>query len=249
MITFYDLDGKMKGAPWSTNAWKTRYSLNFKGLPYKTVWLEYADVEPTMKKIGAPPTTVKPDGSPRYTIPAIYDDSTGIAITDSALVAEYLDKIYPDTPVLIPRGTNALQSAFQELLYLKMTPLFSLCVPDISSRLVNSGNAEYFEKQVALDLGVPSLEVMRVSGQARKDRWMKVQEAFGGFHNMLKDGDTWIMGDKPSFVDFVLASIILSVRNLYGKESREYQDMMNWHGGRWNRMMKILDEKYSAVTT
>ncbi|KIK62816.1 hypothetical protein GYMLUDRAFT_223387 [Collybiopsis luxurians FD-317 M1] len=247
MITFYDLDGKVKGIPWNINVWKTRYSLNYKGLPYKTVWLEYPDIESTMKKIGALPTTVKHDGSPMYTVPAIYDDSTEVAIADSVLIAEYLDKTYPDTPVLIPRGTYALQNAFQEFLFSKLMPLWILTIPDVPSKCLNPRSAEYFEKHRSLDFGVPSLEVMRVTGEAREAQWLKVQEIFGSFHKMMKDSDTWIMGDKPSFVDFVLASMILSIKTLYGKESKEYQNVMSWHGGRWGRIMTIFDEKYSTV--
>ena len=39
-----------------------RYALNYKRLPYKTVWVEYHEIEPVAKKVGAKPTKTKPNG-------------------------------------------------------------------------------------------------------------------------------------------------------------------------------------------
>ena len=39
-----------------------RYALNYKKLPYKTVWLEFHEIEPVAKKVGAKATKLKPNG-------------------------------------------------------------------------------------------------------------------------------------------------------------------------------------------
>ena len=39
-----------------------RYALNYKKLPYKTVWLQVQEIESVAKKLGAKPTKVKPNG-------------------------------------------------------------------------------------------------------------------------------------------------------------------------------------------
>jgi len=39
-----------------------RYTLNYKRLPYRTVWLELHELEPVAKKLGAKATKVKPNG-------------------------------------------------------------------------------------------------------------------------------------------------------------------------------------------
>jgi len=39
-----------------------RYALNYKRLPYKTVWVEFHEIEPVAKKVGAKPTRLKPNG-------------------------------------------------------------------------------------------------------------------------------------------------------------------------------------------
>ena len=128
VIILYDIPSKV--GPWSPNTWKTRqvprnssnhikltvfssYSLNYKGLPFRTVWVEYPDIESTLKAAGIVSNTrKKPDGSPTWTVPAIYDPKTKTGITESFAIAEYLDKTYPDTPLLIPPGTRTLQKAW-----------------------------------------------------------------------------------------------------------------------------------------
>jgi hypothetical protein len=94
-----------------------RYSLNFKGLPFKIVWLEYPDVEPTLREIGAAPTGKWSDGRPFYTVPVIRDEShltdkgEPTVVSDSWAIAKYLDETYPglDSQRLLPEGTMAFQ--------------------------------------------------------------------------------------------------------------------------------------------
>ncbi|KAJ3904630.1 hypothetical protein F5879DRAFT_801308, partial [Lentinula edodes] len=63
----------------------------------------------TSKKIGANPTGLQPTRDPWYTIPAIVDDAVGVALPESAEIAEYLDKSR-----IIPEGTHTLQAALRD---------------------------------------------------------------------------------------------------------------------------------------
>ncbi|KAI0322567.1 hypothetical protein OF83DRAFT_1080149 [Amylostereum chailletii] len=59
-ITLYDIPGNAwPKKAWSPNCWKVRYFLNMKDIPHKTIWVEYPDIEPEMKKIGAKPTGIR----------------------------------------------------------------------------------------------------------------------------------------------------------------------------------------------
>ncbi|KAF8994799.1 hypothetical protein BDQ17DRAFT_1524749 [Cyathus striatus] len=108
MITFYDIHSTAPKTAWSLMVWKIRYILNYKNLPYKTIYLEYPDIETTSKNLGIPPTATKVDGSPYYTLPAIHDSSTNKALADSLRIAQYLDATYPDTPAVVMKGTKCL---------------------------------------------------------------------------------------------------------------------------------------------
>jgi hypothetical protein len=94
--------------------------LNFKGLPFKTEWLEYPDIKPTLIKLGVAPSSTLPDGSPFYTLPVISDpnkvtaDGKPTIVGDSQVIAEYLDKQYPSKEALIPEDTKTFLTKFQE---------------------------------------------------------------------------------------------------------------------------------------
>ncbi|KAK0452716.1 uncharacterized protein EV420DRAFT_1630370 [Desarmillaria tabescens] len=91
----YDIPSTVSNKAWSPNVWKARYVLNYKGLPYRTEWVDS-------------PTSKPSDGvAPHYTLPLLHDHSTGASVSESAAIARYLDKTYPETPVVIPAGTNA----------------------------------------------------------------------------------------------------------------------------------------------
>jgi hypothetical protein len=56
-----------------------RYALSYKGLPFRTSWVEYSHIAETAKGIGAEHTTYWKDGTPRYTVPFIHDQNVGIS--------------------------------------------------------------------------------------------------------------------------------------------------------------------------
>ncbi|KAF8493149.1 hypothetical protein JB92DRAFT_3090396 [Gautieria morchelliformis] len=125
IITLYDVPSDFHGKAWSPNVWRARYALNYKGVPYKTVWIEYPEIEPTMRSIGAAPTKKKPDGSPWYTIPVITYPT-------------------PSTGALFPPGTKALQQLFYDHFW-KNVSLQSvpMALPEVIKHL-NEGSRPYW---------------------------------------------------------------------------------------------------------
>ncbi len=47
-IVLYDL-ACIKNVCFSPVVWRIRLMLNYKGIPYKTIFLEFPDIEPTLK--------------------------------------------------------------------------------------------------------------------------------------------------------------------------------------------------------
>ena len=153
-ITLYDIPSSIPGT-WSAHVCKARwehcfqfrrtwYSLNrdhlravfnYKGIPYRTEWVEVPDIEPLSKKLGINPTGQKKDGSPFYTLPAIYDPATGTAIADSFAIAEYLENTYPETPSVFPKESAALQKAFEPTLVQNICPAWPFIIPAVAVKL------------------------------------------------------------------------------------------------------------------
>ncbi|TFK37165.1 hypothetical protein BDQ12DRAFT_753114 [Crucibulum laeve] len=246
MITFYDFPSTKPGQAWNPNTWKTRYSLNYKQIPYKTEWVEYPDVAGLCKKIGIPPTSKNADGSDLYTLPAIYDSSTGTGIADSLLIAEYLEKTYPDTPKLFPHGTAVLQSSFNDAFMSKLEALWQFVLPVTATRL-NPSSEEYFTRTRTAVFGKPLKDVFP-KGEEHVAEWKKLKDGFVAIDGWYQKsgGSTFIMGETPVFADFIIGGFVFFAKAIFGEDSEEWKDMVLWNGGRWDKIVISL-EKYAQV--
>jgi glutathione S-transferase len=224
-----------------------RYSLNFKGIPYKTEWVEYPDIEALCKKIGAAPTEQKADGSPHYTLPAIYDPSTKTALTDSVQIAKYLDRTYPNTPKLFPPGSKALQHGALEAYFPKLTPLWRFALPPTNT-ILNPHSQQYFRPTREIMLG-KRLEDAVPKGKDREEQWAKLKEGYGDIDAWLQQGKEdgpYFLGNTNSFIDFVVASYLLWVKKVCGEDGPEWNDVKTWNDGRWIKFLGGL-AKYEKV--
>jgi hypothetical protein len=85
----------------------------------QTVWVELPDIKALALELGAPPTA-QVGGEAHYTLPTLRDPATGVVVTNSLAIAQYLEERFPARP-LIPAGTGALLSAFDEMLTTQVT--------------------------------------------------------------------------------------------------------------------------------
>ena len=230
-----------------------RYTLNIKGIPYKTVWVEYPDIKPLCLKIGASAAESLPDGSPLYTLPVIYDPNTQTPVSDSAAIARYLDKTYPDTPRVIPPETDALHAAFQAAFTatLFQGQHFAALGLPAAHALLNERSAVYFRATREAVLG--KLEELAPKGsEKRKKHWEGFRAIFHTFATWLEaDGRREKLffageGEKIVYADIVVAGALRCFHTGFGDESEEWQDMLTWDGGRWKRFAEAF-EKYEAV--
>ncbi|KAG2066928.1 hypothetical protein BDR04DRAFT_1144644 [Suillus decipiens] len=160
-IILYDTPGKVPNNIWAPNPAKTR---QVDSLPYEVVWVEFKDIPMTMEcQVGASTT----EGG-RYTLPVIKDPNTGFVVADSLAIAEYLDKTYPEKPV-IPRGANVLiglfEPAYCNVAYGKVVKL----IVTKTLGIMNDSNREYFIRTRLELLGETSWEA--VSEENVQQQW------------------------------------------------------------------------------
>ncbi|KAI7857628.1 hypothetical protein BDC45DRAFT_500269 [Circinella umbellata] len=99
-IILYDVELTTPNEIWSPNTCKTRFALNYKGIPYKTVWLKFPEIG---KKI---PEITKNEAC--HTVPIIIDVRNGNKVVhESWKIANYLEEAYPDTPSLFHGNIGA----------------------------------------------------------------------------------------------------------------------------------------------
>ncbi|KAK7048201.1 GST N-terminal domain-containing protein [Favolaschia claudopus] len=243
-IILYDIPSKAPGIAWSPNTWKTRYGLNYKGLAYKTEWVEYPDIADFCIKIGAKPTMTRRDGSPYYTLPVIQDPNTGAIISDSMRIAEYLDETYPDTPKLIPAGTHVFQKTFMAAYDHATEGLWPFIIPAVA-KILRPTSEEFFVRTREATLGKKLTEVYP-SGDDLQPAWKKVEDGFGKVDKWLNEpmneGKPFVMGDVLSYADLMIAGEMQWCKMGFGEESDLWKDMLKWQDGRWGKLVDRLKE-------
>ncbi|PPQ66398.1 hypothetical protein CVT26_011267 [Gymnopilus dilepis] len=249
-IILYDIPSPFPNKAFSFNTWKARFALNYKGLPYKTEWVEFPDIEALCKKLGIAPTEPKPTstgGGPLYTLPAIYDPATNTYISESLRIASYLDATYPSTPSLFPHNTQGVQAGFCDAFKAHVSPIFRFGIPQLAGTL-SPRSAAYVRQTREEWLGAP-IDKILPHGEEAKEVWAKVQAAWGKadeWYALNGGRGVFLMGEKPCFADLLVASFLIWVKTIYGEDDQKWKDLASWNGGRWKRLLDGL-EKYSQV--
>ncbi|KAK3936413.1 hypothetical protein QBC46DRAFT_395128 [Diplogelasinospora grovesii] len=199
-IILFDLPSKPPCSAWSLNPWKTRLLLNYKGLDYKTEWLEYPNIKPTLEKHIPPNET----GTP-YTIPAIRLPD-GTYMMDSRKIANYIEQKHPSPPVHLDSPYLAKLEAIMPRL---MTELRGIYIPLIPKRLLNEASVPYWNETRTKAVGM-SLD------QLEKERggdigWSAVAPLLQEVTALLKENTEgpFFMGKTVSYADFVWAGFLI----------------------------------------
>jgi glutathione S-transferase len=205
----YDLPSCGNCACWSLNPWKARAALNFKGLPYKTEWIEYPDLEPTFKSLGIskndPSTAYTDYSSPAVKLP------DGRYIMDSRSIGEALDKLQPEPSLHMDRGDVIDRTA--AVVGAVFTPLRAIAMPRVPD-LLNQRSADYFHETRSKRFGM-SLEELGKSEKA-KTAWEDAEPHLKELKAVLtenKDGP-YVLGKEPSFADFIVGGFFVFVKKV-----------------------------------
>ncbi|KAJ8077839.1 hypothetical protein PM082_002279 [Marasmius tenuissimus] len=216
------------------------FILRYKQLPYELKPLDLTSIEPTARVLGAPPTsTTGSSGSPKFTVPIIRDTTTGKVISDSTLIAEYLDTAYPDTPIVLPPGSRVLQKVFQSDFYGRLGPLYQYAV--------GPKTVKYFPEDVQARFGSPEptkeqvLEAFHQAGEKFGELSQIITSSTGEPSRKFITG-----GKRPTFGDFSLVAFVYPLKFLYeeGEESEEWSKVRDlahgWIGWEIDSILKLV---------
>jgi glutathione S-transferase len=212
---------------------------------YTTEWIKYPDIKDHCIEIGA---KLKP-GRTLYTLPVIHDSrGGGVVISDSVDIAEYLDTAYPDTPILLPKGTKPLQLAFSKAFLSNIRGLYPIILPATHS-ILDPRSQEYFRHTREKIYG-KKLEEFSPVGVIRDGHWKQLKDGLDVVDGWLADtfasDGKYLVGDSPKFVDIVLVARLMWMKVVLGENSEEWKDLSRWNGGRWNKVLQMF-EKYARV--
>ncbi|KIK63591.1 hypothetical protein GYMLUDRAFT_57278 [Collybiopsis luxurians FD-317 M1] len=247
-ITLYDTNvqhGYNTSQPWAPNIWRVRFILNYKQLPYHTVFIELADVEVTLRSIGAPPSVFRSDGRPVYSLPVLVDPINApyapVVLSNANNIAEYLESTYP-RPAVFPAGSRALQSLFSHYIQeIFVKPLLPIMIP-ISHQHLSDRSQHHLRNSSSLSAAYSpqshSSSHPIPPGPQREQAWLAVKEQFDFLDSILAknngDGDGIVaMGREVSYADFALCSVLVWIVRI---APQDWARVRNWHGGRWERL-------------
>ncbi|KAF8192175.1 hypothetical protein BJ912DRAFT_278995 [Pholiota molesta] len=246
-IIFWDIPSTV--GPWSPNTWKVRYCLNLKGIPYKTEWIEYPDIAEHFQTLGIAPTSMKKDGvTPYYTLPAIYDPSTNLYISDSSKIAEYLERQYPDTPSAFPHNTMGLTIDFEASLSAKLSALRNFIVPDIYHIL--NPRSQVFYRPTREESYNMAFEDIAPKGEEGVKKWEEVEAGFAEmavWYSKNNDKGPFLMGDGVCWADFVVGGRLIWAKKAWGENDTKWSDILSWQGGVWKNLIEALKEYETII--
>ncbi|KAK1753214.1 putative glutathione S-transferase [Echria macrotheca] len=205
-IILFDIPSKER-TTWSYNPWRTRLLLAYKGLKYRTEWLEYPEIRTRLEN------HVPNDGSQTpYTVPAILLPD-GTYVMHSRRILETLNARYPATPHL-PYDTPSLQPLWNSLEPL-MGHFRGVYAPRVASRILGEGSLEYFRRTRAVDFEMDSLEEVerKLGGDVAYDGMEASLREVTALLGRNKEGP-FFEGDKVAHADFVWAGILLFMKRL-----------------------------------
>ncbi|KAG6380705.1 hypothetical protein JVT61DRAFT_5083 [Boletus reticuloceps] len=212
-LVLYDLPSRLPGNSWSFNPAKPRFVLSYKNLPFNTVWVEYPDIAPKMKEIGASPDK-RLDGSELYTVPVLSDPNTGALITDSWTIAVYLDETYPEK-LVFPKGSGGLIRSFDSAVGVLMSASLGFSLLRVSE-ILNERSQEYFVTTREAFLG-GKVDEWSPEGPKRDAHWKAIeQKLYGSAKIWYEEAEgKWVMGDTFSYADIILAVYSLWFKKVY----------------------------------
>lgn len=94
------------------------------------------------------------------------------------------------------------------------------------------------------------LEELAPEGSERaKGLWGEVMKGFTAMEGMMRVGreqGPFVMGEKVTFADVVVASVLTWAKRLLGEDSREWKEIMQADGGVWKGYVEAF-EKWEKV--
>ncbi|KAJ1301076.1 hypothetical protein OPQ81_003494 [Rhizoctonia solani] len=230
-IIFYDL-ADANNRSWSFNPYKTRLSLNYKGIPYRVVYLSFPDIEPRLKELGVSPVS---ETFPRYTLPVIADPSTDpndppTYVSDSFKIALYLDEKYPAPkyPAIFSPGSHGLQNLLMTVYFPTLvSAIIAPCIPNLP-KILDSRSIEY---------------IWRTRGPfeplTKEAKLKLLKEAQQKFETLMDSLDLnhgtgpFVLGSQVSFIDFSIGGLLYFVQKSETEDPALFEEILNWSDGKW----------------
>ena len=184
------------------------------------------------------------DRDPWYTVPIIHDQSTGVVMSESYDIVQYLDKQYPSSPRVITPGTAAFEAAYYRYFFAGVVSKWPGPIHQYMYETLSPEAAAFIKESREEALGDTLVNIAKDP----QSHWDAYKDFYGTVVRPIyeKAEGIFLKGTEPAWADFVTSAWLLSIKLLYGAGSEEWKYIETWHEGRWVKLIKDL-EPYAYV--
>ncbi|KAK6213873.1 hypothetical protein QIS74_09875 [Colletotrichum tabaci] len=228
-LILFDIPDR-NGTCWSLNPWKTRLALNYKGINYKTEWLEYPDIEPRLAPTGleGDPSQIAPFTCPTVQFP------DGTYVMNSAKIIKRIEADYPEPS--LHADSEVLQQMY-DLLSETFDALGPVFLPIAPRDILSKESAEYFWETRAARFGM-TLDKLEET-QGGEPAWAKAKASLEKTAALLdKTEGPFFLGDKFSYIDCVYVGFLFFARR-FGEDN--YQRIIR-HSESFDKLYKACEK-------
>lgn len=263
-ITLYDIAQRppVEESCCAPNPWKSRFALNFKGVPYSTSWVEMPDISKVRRSLDEPASRKFADGTDFYTLPIIKDAATGSTVGDSFDIAVYLQRKYPNAGAgdlfptqnldyvftqnaafVVPlsergQGDFAEYARFNSNVDAAFTTHTQLMVEGMP---FDPATAELTKAEFGRRAGVNSWDDFALTADAREKLKGSFRDTLGDLAKLFLENTEgpFLLGRRASYADFIVGAWLrMAQRTL---PAMEWEELRAWHGGVFGRLHDALD--------
>ncbi|KAK0271426.1 hypothetical protein LTR91_022736 [Friedmanniomyces endolithicus] len=211
-IILYDL-ACTKKICFSPAVWRIRLMLNYKKIPYRTIFVEFPDIESTLKKLGVDPGTNQSGQKHTfYSVPTIQHLPTNTLLMDSSRIGHFLETTYPDPPIPLvsPLGVQVENHS-----RLVIGSVFRTSIMPREIHILSPRSQEHFRRTREARLG-DGQRLEDLLGEGKEERsWEAAEEGMQMIGELLLTNAAegpFVLGATPSYTDFFVAGSLEAAR-------------------------------------
>lgn len=153
---------------------------------------------------------------------------------DSLSIAQKIEELQPQPTLHLDSDYIART---QQAVLKVLAELAPIAMPRIPGTLLNPPSAEYFEETRARRFGMPLAELAR--SEKARNAWQNAQPVLQEIAKLLRENDKgpYVLGDEPSFADFILAGFW------------RFMELLDQNGDLYGRIVQVdssFSEHYEA---